>query len=811
MNHSAAISVEELLRHAGWLRHLALRLVRDDGEADDVVQDAWARALSSPPRHTRNLRGWLGQIVHNVVRARHNERMARDARERVVAQPEQLPATDDLAANADEFRRLVECVAALEEPYRNTVLLRYFRGEAPRTIASRHGVPASTVRSRLQRAHDRLRKSLDAAHGGDRRAWVAAFVPLLPVAHKTGVSLAVAASVLVVGTTTGALMVWRTAPSPPTNPAAAWSSAKTGEELLPADSRQATRPRISGRISPPPPDAANRGDRSTGLAIRGRVLDVAGRPMAGHPLRFTPRDDGAASSLEADDTGGFVLHTGAPGFVGTAAPGMCTALAGYAQADGSDGTLTVVVVPAVDLRGGVDNRTGIGIEAARVRLRLPVDFRRRLGLRLDGSHSPEWAVETGSDGNFVVPDAPQISTLRLEIAADGYQSREVTLSELPQSKGKVILDRVPSDGMVTGWVLDPRGRPVAGARIDHGTINDRTNSDGRFELPRAMEANDLVVSALGFRPLRTAIDRESTYELVLRLVEREFEVQGSVIDSHGRGLGNVKLWAQAIRQDQSPPGAASNSATTNAAGAFAMSGFLDGSSRLIAIHQDTLAWVISSAIRRHDRPRLVLDLDRCATLRGRVVDAHGQPVPGATVRAVRNLPEWSNVGSNNTIVGEGRAARAFPSRNVSIVTQATGPSAVTDSHGSFSLPPVDRVGVQLQVAGPSLTPTEEPCPATGAVELVAQRATHLQIVVADTSLGIDSAALIDANAKELQTLVREGPIRRVYWRRFPLTDGLSEVLLVPRGAIELVLYRDGREVGRRALRLRPGEMNRLRF
>lgn len=55
MTHSAETSTEALLAHAGWMRALALGLVRDGHAADDVVQDAapaailgWVDAESGP-------------------------------------------------------------------------------------------------------------------------------------------------------------------------------------------------------------------------------------------------------------------------------------------------------------------------------------------------------------------------------------------------------------------------------------------------------------------------------------------------------------------------------------------------------------------------------------------------------------------------------------------------------------------------------------------------------------------------------------------------------------------------------------------
>ena len=52
-------------------------------------------------------------------------------------------------------------VDKLSEPFRTTLLLRYYEGLAPNEIATRLGVPSATIRKRNQLALDKLRKRLD--------------------------------------------------------------------------------------------------------------------------------------------------------------------------------------------------------------------------------------------------------------------------------------------------------------------------------------------------------------------------------------------------------------------------------------------------------------------------------------------------------------------------------------------------------------------------------------------------------------------------------------------------------------------------
>ena len=92
---------------------------------------------------------------------------------------EALPPTDHLVAQAEAQHVVAKAVTALPEPYRTTVLLRYFESLSLSEVAKRMGSPVKTVQTRLTRAHALLRAALDREFG-DRRAWC---VALLPLAH----------------------------------------------------------------------------------------------------------------------------------------------------------------------------------------------------------------------------------------------------------------------------------------------------------------------------------------------------------------------------------------------------------------------------------------------------------------------------------------------------------------------------------------------------------------------------------------------------------------------------------------------------
>ncbi|MEM6572079.1 MAG: RNA polymerase sigma factor [Planctomycetota bacterium] len=161
-------STEDLVRqHGDYLRRLALALVRDEAAAHDVAQETWRVALERADTRVEHSRAWLGGIARRIAWRRVREDRRRAAREADVARPESDPAEPSLAWGDT----LQSALRRLDEPFRESVVLRYMQGLPPREIAKRTGVPLETVKSRLKRGLAALRRDLDRQHGGDRRAW----------------------------------------------------------------------------------------------------------------------------------------------------------------------------------------------------------------------------------------------------------------------------------------------------------------------------------------------------------------------------------------------------------------------------------------------------------------------------------------------------------------------------------------------------------------------------------------------------------------------------------------------------------------
>lgn len=159
------ITCEDFANHSAWVRRLARRLLDDDGQADDLTQEAWLVLRRQPAGTIADLRAWLGGVVRRIARrTREREVARRDASRRAAERgelaPPRAPSTEQVLEAEATRRAVVEAVLSLDEPYRSTLLLHFYEELPPNEIARRLDVPGSTVRTRLQRGLARVRAKL---------------------------------------------------------------------------------------------------------------------------------------------------------------------------------------------------------------------------------------------------------------------------------------------------------------------------------------------------------------------------------------------------------------------------------------------------------------------------------------------------------------------------------------------------------------------------------------------------------------------------------------------------------------------------
>ncbi len=303
MSNPTTPSAESLLSHAAWVGALAVSLVRDASEAEDLAQEVLLEALRRPPRQRGPWRPWLKTVAKNRARRLARESQRRTDRERKSALSEvedREPA--DIVQRASLQRQVVNAVLDLDEPYRTTVLLRYFDGLTPAKIAKRQSVPVSTVQTRLKRGRARLREAL-APEPSQRQSWALAMVALLSESQRAllrgslmGVSWWAGGVLLMTTTTKASLIVLAIAGwalfeySFPSAPASdPLDAGSPGDHSLLADVRPSL-PEVNRREPVEPSkghsaliSAANAAEKSTSpkeVALRGRVFSQRGDPVS---------------------------------------------------------------------------------------------------------------------------------------------------------------------------------------------------------------------------------------------------------------------------------------------------------------------------------------------------------------------------------------------------------------------------------------------------------------------------------------------------------------------------------------------------
>ena len=144
------------------LRRYARALTRSADRADDLVQETLLRAVAKAHlwQQGTDIRAWLFTIMHN----QYVNMVRRAIREEATIDIEQmsssLVATTDPTASR-QLRELERALGRLPGDQREVILLVGLEGLSYEAAAQILGVPVGTVRSRLSRGRDALRRLMD--------------------------------------------------------------------------------------------------------------------------------------------------------------------------------------------------------------------------------------------------------------------------------------------------------------------------------------------------------------------------------------------------------------------------------------------------------------------------------------------------------------------------------------------------------------------------------------------------------------------------------------------------------------------------
>ncbi len=155
-------------------------LTADHAEAQDLVQEAYARALARPKifLDVADPEAWLRTVAVNLARTRWRRRRLLDTMVRagrIEVAPESVPG-----ASPDRVL-LVAALQKLSRPTRETIVLHHLADMSVHEVAETLGVPVGTVKARLSRGRALLADLI-----GDRDLPNPGLVPPRTAAQQRG-------------------------------------------------------------------------------------------------------------------------------------------------------------------------------------------------------------------------------------------------------------------------------------------------------------------------------------------------------------------------------------------------------------------------------------------------------------------------------------------------------------------------------------------------------------------------------------------------------------------------------------------------
>lgn len=149
-----------MLPHLGAAYNLARWLVRNQQDAEDVVQDAYLRAFRFFDGYQGgDAKAWLLEIVRNTCftwlrRARRDTSVPFD--EACAPSNPHERAPEDALAGEERRAVLRNCIELLPDAFREVLVMRELEEMSYRQISDVVSLPVGTVMSRLSRARKRL-------------------------------------------------------------------------------------------------------------------------------------------------------------------------------------------------------------------------------------------------------------------------------------------------------------------------------------------------------------------------------------------------------------------------------------------------------------------------------------------------------------------------------------------------------------------------------------------------------------------------------------------------------------------------------
>lgn len=420
------------------------------------------------------------------------------------------------------------------------------------------------------------------------------------------------------------------------------------------------------------------------VAASGRVVDSAGRPVAGADVWAVPSDaggfrrgstreqtltstDGTFHLPELETDTPYTLHARrdghAPGLVELAAP-----------ADGPTGgaldPVEIVLPDASAAFGRVVDFDENPVAGAEVSLAPVVETSDIFALlRANSAAAGDHQATTDAEGRFEIGDLP---SGRFDLTASARRFAPLTVPgvELAEDRSRVDLGTLLLEPGLTleGQVVDPQGRPVAEADVRSEPGNGlglrrrsrrraddspdaTTGPDGRFvvgDLARGVPMT-LTIRRKGYGGTDLAGIELPLEEPLTVVLEPSSILSGEVVDTDGQGIEKAGILARG----GAAPGPRSRGGSftrgeSGADGRFTVEGVAPGRVTVSVmadgyLEQEKEVEVIAG----EDRDDLRFALEPGATITGRVVDASGRPLAEARLRVVSDAPPFGFRGASS--------------------------------------------------------------------------------------------------------------------------------------------------------------------
>jgi len=163
-------------RHSRLLFTLILRIVKDRGDAEDVLQEVFVRVWDRAEGYDASLgtpAAWLARISRNRAIDRLRARSVR-ADVSVQNADSAVPPSDStssgdpegLAVTSEQRRAIQSALAALPDNQRALIESAFFEGYTQSELAEQFNLPLGTVKTRIRNGMQMLKRALAALGGG---------------------------------------------------------------------------------------------------------------------------------------------------------------------------------------------------------------------------------------------------------------------------------------------------------------------------------------------------------------------------------------------------------------------------------------------------------------------------------------------------------------------------------------------------------------------------------------------------------------------------------------------------------------------